>query len=96
VRTDALAGESSTGLRVGIDPGAASLLAAARDLAYEFAEFGSAGIEEELVRFVQAARRHGADAQLGSIVLDRSEPDVTRQRAFGAMHHQVARQIGEP
>jgi hypothetical protein len=95
MRIDAPASESSVGVRVGLDPGAVSLLAAARDLAYQFAEFGSAGIEEELVRFVQAAGRHGADALLGSIVLDRREPDVARQRAFGAMHLQVARQIAE-
>lgn len=94
MRIDAPASESSVGLRAGLDPGAAALLAAARDIACEFAEFGSAEIEEELVRFVQAARRHGADALLVTIVLDRSESDVARQRAFGAMHHQVARQIG--
>ncbi len=95
MRTDAPASESSVGLGADLDPGAGSLLAAARDLAYEFAEFGSAGIEDELVRFVQAAGRHGADALLGSIVLDRSEPGIARQRAFGTMHHQVARQIAE-
>jgi DNA-binding NarL/FixJ family response regulator len=95
MRIDAPASESSVGLRVGLDSAAAALLATARDLAYEFAEYGSAGIEDELVRFVQAARRHGADALLGTIVLDRRESDVARQRAFGAMHRQVARQIGQ-
>jgi hypothetical protein len=74
---------------------AESLLAAAEELAFEFAEFGPARIEEELKRFVRAAQRHGADATLGAIVLDRSQPDVARQRAFGAVHRQVARQVGE-
>jgi hypothetical protein len=77
------------------DGDAEAVLAAATELAYELAESGPARIEEELVRFVQAARRHGADAWLGSIVLDRSQPDVARQRAFAAVHRQVARQVGE-
>jgi hypothetical protein len=95
MRIDALPSESGAGLAVGVDPGVASLLAEVGDLAFEFAEFGSARIEEDLVRFVQAAQRHGADALLASIVLDRSRPDVARQRAFGKLHHQVARQIGK-
>ena len=77
------------------DGDAEVLLTAAKELAYELAEFGPAKVEEALVRFVQAARRHGADALLGSIVLDRSQPDVVRQRAFAAVHRQLARQVGE-
>ncbi|HYJ69668.1 MAG TPA: hypothetical protein VEX15_18600 [Nocardioidaceae bacterium] len=96
MRIDAPARESSASRRAGVDPAAvASLLAAAGDLAFEFAEVGPSRIEEDLVRFVQTAQLHGADALLGSIVLDRSRPDVVRQRAFGTMHHQVARQIGK-
>jgi hypothetical protein len=94
MRIDARPRESSTGLRGGVAPGTASVLAAAEDLAYEFAEVGPTRIEDELVRFVEAARCHGADPLLGSIVLDRTAPDVVRQRAFGAMRHQVAGQFG--
>jgi ribosomal protein S18 acetylase RimI-like enzyme len=60
-------------------------------LASELAESGPSRIEDELVRFVERALRSGADPLLGSIVLDRGQPDVTRQRAFGAMHQQVVR-----
>jgi hypothetical protein len=95
MRIDAPARESGTGRRAGLDPDDASVLAAARDLAYELAEFGPSRIEDDLVQFVRAAGGLGVDPVLGSIVLDRSQPDVARQRAFGAMHHQVARQIGE-
>ena len=77
------------------DRDAGSLLAAAEELAFELAESGPARIEDELERFVRAAQRHGADAMLGSVVLDRRQPDVVRQRAFGAVHRQVARQVGE-
>jgi hypothetical protein len=95
MRVEAPASESSTRRGAGVDGVAASVLAVAEDLAYDVAERGPARVESELVRFVHAAQRHGADVLLGSIVLDRSEPEVTRQRAFGAMHHQVARQIGD-
>ncbi|MGH3454142.1 MAG: hypothetical protein ACRDPQ_17430 [Nocardioidaceae bacterium] len=95
MRIDAPPRGSGTALhRPVLDPDRASLLAAAGDLAVEFAASGSGRIEAELVRFVDAAQRLGADALLGSIVLDRSEPDVVRQRAFGAMHRQVAGLIG--
>lgn len=74
----------------------ASFEAAASDLALELAESGPARIEDELARFVRAARRYGVDPLLGSIVLDRGEPHVIRQRAFGTMHQQVARLIEDP
>jgi hypothetical protein len=77
------------------DCAAEALAAAAEELAIELAESGPARIEAELERFVQAAQRHGADAMLGSVVLDRKQPDVVRQRAFGSLHRQVARQVGE-
>lgn len=75
---------------------AASFDAAAADLAYELAESGPVGLEDELTRFVRAARRYGVDPLLGGIVLDRGEPSVTRQRAFGALHQQVARLVETP
>jgi GNAT superfamily N-acetyltransferase len=71
------------------------LRAPASDLARQLAETGPSEIEDELTRFVSAALRHGADPLLGSIVLDRSQPDVTRQRAFGALHQQFAQRIEE-
>ena len=63
----------------------------AADLAFRMAEAGPSGIEDEVTRFVRAAQRYGVDPLLGSIVLDRAEPSVTRQRAFGTLHQQVAR-----
>lgn len=87
-------GNSGVGLRARLDPATSSLGAPASDLAFELAEFGPTKIQDELVRFVRAAQRYGADPLLVSIILDRSEPDVTRQRAFGMVHFQVARQIG--
>lgn len=96
MRVDAPARRSGTApcRRPVLAPDSTPLLAAAGDLAVEFATSGSGRIEAELVRFVDAAQRLGADALLGSIVLDRSEPDVVRQRAFGAMHRQVAGPLG--
>lgn len=69
----------------------ASFDAAASDLAFRLAESGPVEIEDELARFVRAARRYGVDPLLGSIVLDRTESSVTRQRAFGTLHQQVVR-----
>jgi len=93
--TDTLEGESSVVLRVDPEPSTAAVLATADDLAHRIAELGPARFEEELMRFVQAARRLGADQVLGSVVLDRSAPDVTRQRAFGVLHRQLARRAVE-
>lgn len=92
---DTLERESSAVLRADPEPNAVAVLATADDLAYRIAEFGPAKFEEELARFVRAAQRLGADPVLGSVVLDRSAPDVTRQRAFGAMHRQVAQRVLE-
>ena len=93
--TDTLERESAAVLRADPQPSAVAVLVTADDLAYRIAELGPARFEEELARFVQAARRLGADQVFGSVVLDRSAPDVTRQRAFGALHHQVARRAVE-
>jgi GNAT superfamily N-acetyltransferase len=60
------------------------------NLAAELAESGPTKIEDELTRFVEAALRLGADPLLAAIVLDRGLSDVVRQRAFGAVHEQVA------
>jgi GNAT superfamily N-acetyltransferase len=79
-----------------VAPSAESLKAAAGDLAFQLAESGPTGVEDELARFVRAARRYGVDPLLGSIVLDRGESSVTRQRAFGTLHQQVARLAEEP
>ena len=93
--TDTLERESSVVLRAEPESSAVAVLATADGLAYRIAELGPARFEEELARFVLAAQRLGADPVLGSVVLDRSAPDVTRQRAFGALHRQVARRAVE-
>lgn len=95
MRVEASPHESVAGPQIGREADDSSVLAAAEALAYELAEHGPARIEDDLARFVPAAERLGADARLGSIVLDRRRPDVVRQRAFGTMHNQVARLIGE-
>ena len=95
MRVDTPERESTATLRVGREPGAVSVLATADELAYRLAEFGPTRVEDDLARFVPAAQRHGADPMLGSVVLDSNAPDVARQRAFGAMHRQVARRVIE-
>jgi hypothetical protein len=93
--TDTLERGSSVVLRADPEPSAVAVLATADDLAYRIAELGPARFEAELARFVQAAQCLGADPVLGSVVLDRSAPDVTRQRAFGVLHRQLARRAVE-
>jgi hypothetical protein len=95
MRIDTPVQESSVGLRVRPGTSATAVLATAEVLAWRLAEYGPARCEEELARFVQAAQRHGADPLLGSVVLDRNAPAVTRQRAFGTLHRQVARRAVE-
>jgi hypothetical protein len=51
-----------------------------RDLAERLAADGPAAVENELCRFVDHARVHGATPVLVSILTDVSQPDVVRQR----------------
>lgn len=82
-------------LVIPLDPDASSLRASASNLAHQLAEFGPTNLEAALIRFVHAAQRYGADWLLGSIILDRSEPDVVRQRAFGRLHQLLDRSARE-
>ena len=95
MRIDTPVQESTVGLRLRPGTSATAVLATAEVLAWRLAEYGPGRCEAELARFVEAAQRHGADPLLGSVVLDRSAPAVTRQRAFGALHRQVARRAIE-
>lgn len=53
------------------------------DLADRLASLGPAAVEEELSRFIEHARERGVTPLLLSILTDRAEPDIVRQRAFG-------------
>ena len=62
------------------------------DLAGRLAQNGAAALEAELARFVDRARTLGASPVLLSILADREQPDVARQRAFGRIVTIAARQ----
>ena len=60
------------------------------DLAGRLAQNGAAALEAELARFVDHARTLGASPVLLSILADREQPDVARQRAFGRIVTEIA------
>ena len=60
------------------------------DLAGRLAQNGAAALEAELARFVDHARTLGASPVLLSILEDREQPDVARQRAFGRIVTEIA------
>jgi hypothetical protein len=64
------------------------------DLAGRLAQHGAAALEAELARFVDRARALGASPVLLSILADRDQPDVARQRAWGRMALEIAARQG--
>lgn len=58
---------------------------AADDLAHALATDGMAPHEETLLWMAKAAARDGVSPTLLAAMLDQTAPEVTRQRAFGAV-----------
>jgi hypothetical protein len=53
------------------------------DLADRLATHGPRAVDRELARLVEHARRHPVTPVLLTILADRDQPDVARERAFG-------------
>jgi hypothetical protein len=60
------------------------------DLASELAANGPAATRDDLTRFVELAAASGATPSLLSVLADRDQPDVARQRAFGRLAVELA------
>jgi hypothetical protein len=59
-------------------------------LADRVATDGPAALEHELRRLIRDARRHRVTPLLVTILADRSQPDIARQRAFGRVLAELA------
>ena len=55
----------------------------AGELATLIAEFGIGRFESEVAEAAAFATDHGAPANLAHLVVDRSSPEIVRERAFG-------------
>ena len=63
----------------------------ADDLAHDIAESGVAAHEETLTWIAGAGARSGVSPTLLAAMLDRTAPEVTRQRAFGEVMRAMER-----
>ena len=61
------------------------------ELAERLATHGPAALDSELGRLIRDARRHGVTPLLVTILVDPTQPDVARQRAFGRILAELER-----
>lgn len=63
------------------------------ELAHRLAELGPEAVERELAELADAAACEGVDPVLTSVIRDRHEPSVVRQRAFAKVNAQRRRRL---
>jgi hypothetical protein len=65
------------------------------ELASQLAANGPAATHDDLTRFVELAAASGATPSLLSVLADRHQPDVARQRAFGRLAVELATSMSD-